>query len=146
MAFYTDLPPPTAAFRVFYQKRIVPGNSDQDRLLFILPAEAGEISYCSPRLTHVSRHRRSTPIERHGTDGGTPEPLSRCVSTETTSRREGDCVGLGTDLRRRSCGEGYYEASLGNGEHPCEWDFAFDALAEAGHPNTIPTLGALSRC
>jgi len=54
MAVYTDLPPPAAAFGVFYQKRIAPGNSDQDRPLFILPAEAGEIACCFPRLTHVS--------------------------------------------------------------------------------------------
>jgi len=122
MAVYTDLPPPAAAFRVFYQKRIAPGNSDQDRPLFILPAEAGEISYCSPRLTHVSRHRRSTPIERHATDGER-RSLCRDVSRQklrSTSQREGDCVGLGTDPRRRSCGEGYYEESLGNGERPCE--------------------------
>ena len=54
-------------------------------------------------------------------------------------------MGFGTDPRRRSCGEDYYEESLSNGEHPCGWDFAFDALAEAGYPNIIPTFGPLSQ-
>ena len=71
-------------------------------VLFIVPGEVSEISYCFSKLTHVCRYRRPTLVNypRVSLDRQAMPELRRDVSPKkprSTPRREGNRVGFVTD-------------------------------------------------